>query len=45
MMSMDNNLTKNTKKYEKLKNTKIMSFDPNPEICPTEKNRVKQAKH
>ena len=49
MMKMDKNLTKNTKFGSKsmknpMKNTKIMSFDPNPDFSSTAKNRVQKAK-
>ena len=49
MAKMNENLTKNTKFCWKtvknqLKNTKIVSFDPNPEIWWTNENRVKKAK-
>ena len=48
-LKMDKNLTKNTKFWWKsvknpLKNTKIVSFDKNPEFWSTEKNRAKKAK-
>ena len=49
MMKMDQDLRKNINFWWKSvanqsKNTKIVSFDPNPEFWSTEKNRVKKAK-